>query len=308
MKISRRIKPSHLRLVVGIADHEQLGLAADYLAISQPSASRSLAELESLLETELFIRRPKWMEPTEAGKVLIRHGRNVLAELEGLEHAFDTAVHGYSGQVRVGTVTGPAAGTVIPQLAKIHAQYPSIELSVEVAPSVSLIRGLKEGSLDFVVGRLGGEDDPRNYQMIPVTPESVSFCVGEHSPLYNAKRVELRELTSYHWILQERGSPIRIALESAFLNRGIKPPSNVTNASALLAMLSYLANSSAIIPLSDEVYEMLGPNGLGAKIKALPMDEKVVISQAFLIRLSSIRLSRAAAHVFGEIRNACEVN
>lgn len=306
MKISRRIKPSHLRLVVAIADYEQLGLAADYLAISQPSASRSLAELESLLEAELFSRRPKWMEPTEAGKALIRHGRNVLAELESLETAFDTAVHGYSGQVRVGTVTGPAAGFVIPALSRVHENYPNIELSVEIAPSITLMRALKEGNLDFIVGRLGADDDPRDFHLLPVHPELVSLCVGQHNPLYNVEKVELRELTNYQWILQERGSPIRRAVESAFLDRGIKPPSNVTNASALLAMLAFLANSNAIVPLSVEVVEMLTSDSLKAQIHALPLKEQIVISQAHLIRPTASRLSRAAERVFSEIKNGIE--
>jgi len=301
MRISRRIKPAHLRLVVAIADYEQLSLAADHLSISQPSASRSLSELESIVDAPLFIRRTKWMEPTEAGRALIRHGRTILAELEALELDFDNAVHGYTGNVRIGTVTGPAAGFVVPALTRIQQRYPNIELSVEVLPSAALIRGLREGTLDFVVGRLGAEDNLKEFHLTPVAGEQVSLCVGVQHPLYNAGEVELVQLLSYPWVMQERGSPLRQAVESGYLKKGIKPPENVANASALLATLSFLANSDAVAPLSLEVYEMLTENGLGAKIKALRVDEKIEVPPAYMIRPAGTRLSRAAAQVFLQI-------
>lgn len=304
MKISRRIKPSHLRLVVAIADHEQLGLAADHLAISQPSASRSLAELESLLDAELFIRRTKWMEPTEAGKALIRHGRNVLAELESLELAFDNAVLGYTGHVRVGTVTGPAAGFVIPGLSKVQERYPNIELSVEVSPSTALIRGLKEGTLDFIVGRLSPSDDVRDFDLAPVSSEVATLCVGQGHPLFNATEVNFRELSVYQWVMQERGSPIRQAVESAFLQKNLKPPQNVTNASALLVMLSFLSQSNAIVPLSQEVFDMLSSGSIGANIKELPIKEKIIVPPSSLIRMNNAHLSKAAQQVYRIVKES----
>lgn len=301
MRLSRRIKPNHLRLVVAIAEHEQLGLAAEQLAISQPSASRSLSELESRLNAVLFIRRTKWMEPTEAGQALIRHGRTILAELEALELDLDNAVHGYSGQVRVGTVTGPAAGFVVPGLAQVQQRFPNIELSVEVAPSTALLRGLREGSLDFVVGRLGVEDRVKDFHLTPISSEEVSLCVGEQHPLYTCEKVKLSELRVFPWVMQERGSPLRMAVESVFLQRGLRPPEQVINASALLAMLSFLANSDAIVPLSREVYEMLCTKGLGAKIQALCVDEKIEVLPAYIIRPAGAPLSPVAAQVFAHL-------
>lgn len=301
MRLSRRLKPNHFRLVVAIADHEQLSLAADYLSISQPSASRTLSELESILGAPLFIRRTKWMEPTEAGRALIRRGRTVLAELEALEQDFDNAVHGYTGQVRVGTVTGPAAGFVVPGLAQIQQRFPKIELSIDVAPSTALLRGLREGVLDFVVGRLGPEDQVEEFHLTPVANEEVSLCIGERHPLYSSNRVELMALLAYPWVMQERGSPLRMAVESAFLRRDLQPPEQVANSSSLLAMLSFLVSSDSIVPLSREVFDMLGESGIGAKVRALQIADPIVVPPAYIIRRSGTRLSRAAVQVFKQI-------
>lgn len=306
MNITRRIKPAHLRLIVAIADNEQLGRAADSLAISQPSASRALAELESLLDSQLFIRHPKYMEPTEAGKAIIHHGRKVVAELEGLEQAFKNAVEGYSGQVRVGTVTGPGAKFVIPGLSQAQEQFPEIELTVEVAPSTALVRGLKEGVFDFIVGRLGSDDNPQEFLLEPVAPEVVKLCVGPNHPLYNSQTVSLSQLTVYRWILQERGSPIRKAIETSFLNNGLQPPRKVTNSSALLANLAFLLNSNAIVPLSAEVLDLLTNNTLNLNVRALPIDENILVPQAYLVRNAQTTLSRAALQVLRLVKESMD--
>lgn len=298
MSKTRRIKPAHLRLVVAIADHQQLGRAADALALSQPSASRTLAELESLLGNPLFVRHPKHMQATEAGKAIIHHGRKVLAELESLEYAFYNAVQGYSGQVRVGTVTGPGAKFVIPGLSHAQQEFPDIELSVEVSPSTQLVKGLKEGFFDFIVGRLGSEDDAHDFLLEPVSPELLKLCVGPQHPLHGASEVKLAHLTVYQWILQERGSPIRSAIESAFFNAGLQPPAKVTNSSALLASLAFLINSNAIVPMSAEVLELLSADALNMQIKALAIEEKILVPQTFLIRNAHTTLSRAAQQVY----------
>ncbi len=52
------------------------------MAISQPAASRMLAELERQVGDALFVRHPTGMEPTPAGEAFARHGRVVLSQLE----------------------------------------------------------------------------------------------------------------------------------------------------------------------------------------------------------------------------------
>lgn len=61
------LKPAQLRLIHQIAIHRQLQLAAEALAMTQPAASRMLAEVERQVGAPLFLRLPKGMEPTEIG-------------------------------------------------------------------------------------------------------------------------------------------------------------------------------------------------------------------------------------------------
>jgi hypothetical protein len=50
------LKLNHLRMIVAIEDSGQISAAAETLNISQPAASRMLAEMESILKTPLYER------------------------------------------------------------------------------------------------------------------------------------------------------------------------------------------------------------------------------------------------------------
>jgi DNA-binding transcriptional LysR family regulator len=67
MDLIRRLKPTHLRLISEIARHQKLQLAAESMGVSQPAASRMLADIEAEAGAPLFVRHPRWMEPPYPG-------------------------------------------------------------------------------------------------------------------------------------------------------------------------------------------------------------------------------------------------
>ena len=64
------LKPAQLRLIVEVAESGQLQIAAAATSMTQPAASRMLAEIERAVGAPLFLRQPKGMELTEIGAVI----------------------------------------------------------------------------------------------------------------------------------------------------------------------------------------------------------------------------------------------
>ena len=112
--LTRRLKPTHLRLILEIARLRKLQLAAQHVGMTQPAASRILSEIEAQVGAALFIRHRRWMEPTAIGAAFLRHARVVLNELASLETEVRNLNAGLAGSVRVGSVTGPAVGVLVP--------------------------------------------------------------------------------------------------------------------------------------------------------------------------------------------------
>src|SRR6266702_1417928 len=76
-----RLKARQLALLVAIADHRSLRRAAQVIAVTQPAATRMLADLEDALGVPLFDRVAWGMQSTPYGDTLIRYARGVLTDL-----------------------------------------------------------------------------------------------------------------------------------------------------------------------------------------------------------------------------------
>lgn len=297
----RRLKPPYLHLILKIAETGQLQIAASMLAMSQPAASRILADIEAEIGSPLFVRQPKGMEPTATGEAFVRYARVILAEFANLEADINSINTGYEGDVRIGSVTGPAVGCLVPAILATRKTSPKIELTVEVGPSAALVRGLEEGRFDFVIARVPPDQDSRAYKVLPARQENVSLVVRKGHHLAGRSRVPLTDLAECEWIIQERGSPIRQAVENAFHAAAVPVPQSITNSSSLLIMLALLEKSDVIATLSEEVAALLTRQAIGARLSILSLDQTISVSPYFIIQNRTQHLSRAAKRVLAEV-------
>ncbi len=298
MDFIRRIKPTHLRLLSKIAEVGQLQIAAHALAMSQPAASRILADIERQTNAPLFFRTPKGMEVSPIGSAFIRHARVVLAELESLEKEVRDLSDGLAGEVRIGTVTGAAVGLVLPVLTELRETAPDVMVTIEVGPSTELVRGLEEGRFDFIAARIPTEYDSREFMVHPARTEIVKLIVRDSHPLAGKIGVTLDELVDFDWVIQERGSPIRQVVEAAYHSASCPIPSRIINSSSLLVVEALLASSDAIAPQSSEVAELLTGDAIGARLTTINLREPITVSPYFVVRQKARQLPRAATLFF----------
>ena len=171
-----------------IAETGQLQHAANMTAMSQPAASRMLSEIETLVGGPVFTRHAKGMEATQLGALCLRHAKIILEQMDELEAEATRFSEGSIGSVKVGAVTGPAVGILMPAIKRMKQKIPDLDMTIEVAPSIELVRGLVEGRFDFVISRLPPTYDSRDFLLQPVGSEMVSLLVGPDHPLANQKK------------------------------------------------------------------------------------------------------------------------
>ncbi|MFP8968484.1 LysR family transcriptional regulator [Pokkaliibacter sp. CJK22405] len=292
--LSRHLKISQLRLIAAIAEHGQLGLAAEALAMTQPAASRMLNEIEKNLSAKLFERTARGMEATLIGRAISQRAHNLLVELRDLSQDVEELKQGNGGYTTVGAVTGAAVGFVIPAIRVLKAMSPKAEVHVNVEASDVLVHDLAAGKNDFVLARLPRSVDPRDFEITPARTEQVRLVVRADHPLAGAEKVSVHDLSRYEWVMQSHRAPIREAVESVFLKQAAPLPTNITNTTSLLAMIAILVHSNAIAALASEVPELLMSDKVGARLAVLPLEESIVMSPYNLIMVKGRQLSPIA--------------
>lgn len=295
------LKLSQLRLIAALDRHRQIVHAAEALGISQPAASRSLAEIERLVGAPLFDRHPRGMTPTAAGEIVARRAQAMLTGLSDLARELEEIQGGLSGTVRVGAVTGPALGCVVPALRRLKAVAPGLEIAVEVAPSAALLAMLDQGALDFLLARVPSGNPTDGLRIEPGVRETVRCLVRGGHPLAGREGVPIAEAATYPWVLQDRGAPIRVAVEQALWAEGLDPPADVTAASSPLVALALAADTDCVCPVSQEVARLARVGG-GTAFTTLDLARPIELAPCQLISLAGRSLSPGAERMLALVR------
>ncbi|MER5171111.1 LysR family transcriptional regulator [Thioclava sp. GXIMD2076] len=296
------LRPMQAQLVAAISRYGQLGLAAEICGLAQPAASRMLRELETHYEAALFVRTPKGMEPTAEGALLAAYAAELVSAQTRLSQALGTFKAGQSGRVRIGAVTGPAIGIVVPAITQMKRTSPEVDLTLEVAPSTQLVEALQRNELDFVLARLPESVDDRGFAIWPGREEAVDLLVRHDHPLLAEKPLNLAALHDRLWVMQQHGTPIRRAVENAFHENGLTSPANVVSASSILVIIALLRDSDAIAALSREVAEMMIDHPVSAAFRRLPLDTPIHVAPYQILRWRDQHLGPAAEALFTAIR------
>lgn len=251
--MERRIKLQHLRLLSALARFPTLHRAAEEIAVSQPAASKLLADLEHAVRHTLFERKGRALIPNTLGLVLIRRAQTMLQELEHASDELSALIDGRRGRVAIGAIDGPTINYLADALATMRAQFPLIEVEVETASSVRLFEMLSQGEVEVMFGRITPTLHPDEFSYHEVGVERFAI-VGRHGhPLAEASPLDISVLQKQDWVVQRRGSTLRNWFDAIFSAMDLPLPAHVVNTSSLLMTLAYLHRTDALSVLSEPV-------------------------------------------------------
>ncbi|GAB3115414.1 LysR family transcriptional regulator [Aestuariicella hydrocarbonica] len=291
---ARKLKLNQLCLIEAISEYRQIGLAADAVGVTQPAASRMLAEIEALFEAKLFVRHAKGVEPTVAGKALASRAKVILLNIRDLFSEINELSAGRGGAVSIGAVTGAALGIVMPAIEMLKTSTPNVNVQIHVENSPILLKYLQEGVCDLILARLSSDIDINELEVMQAKSESVDLLVREGHPLATESNIALADLTAYEWVSQTLPVPIRKAVDMVFIEAGLAPPDKTMTTTSLLLMIARLSASDAIAPVASEVADLLLSEQVGARFKSLALLVPIQVSPYFLISLKDRVLSPAA--------------
>jgi DNA-binding transcriptional LysR family regulator len=149
----------HLRYFIAVAEEGHITRAAERLGMQQPPLSRQINAMERELDVQLFRRKARGVELTDAGRTLLEDARATLASLDrSLERARRTA-RGEQGQVRLGIPpTAPFHPFVPRSIRSFRNAFPLVSLTTEEFLSNELIERLRNEQVDVAFIRTSPVD------------------------------------------------------------------------------------------------------------------------------------------------------
>ena len=179
-----------LKLFIHAAESGSITAGAERSHLALASASARLRGMEDLLGLSLLRRNRHGVEPTEAGRALLRHARAVLHQVE-LMHA-DLAAYagGLKGQIRLLANTAARSEFLPPLLAGYLAEHPQVNIELEEKPSNDIVHAIAEGMADIgiVADTVAASLADQGVQSFPFRDDRlVVVCAANHALAKAAK-------------------------------------------------------------------------------------------------------------------------
>lgn len=217
--MDRRIKFRHLEAFVAIARAQRLKRAAEQLNLTQPAISKTLRDLETILDVTLMTRDRSGVRLTPEGHVFLQYAEQSTAALsQGLNSIASLSEAG--GHVLNIGVLPSVAAQVLPQAIEAFRETsPKTILHIAEGAHGFLTDRLRGGDLDLVVGRLGNADTMRGLSFTALYAERVVGVVAPDHPRRDA--TGLNQIEDDVIIYPPDAAAIRPLMARLMLTRGL---------------------------------------------------------------------------------------
>lgn len=213
-----------LEYFVRVAELGSFTKASLALDVAQPALSRQVRLLEVELRQNLLIRNGRGATPTEAGRLLLEHGRGILHQVARAREELGRVRGALAGRVAIGLPPSLARVLAVPLTRAFREQLPQASLSISEGLSTTMQEWLVTGRLDIAL--LYNAQPAPEIEITPLQDEELLLVerrppgLPEEPP---PEAVSLAEVAHQPLVIPSRPNAIRMQVESAMAAVGLRP-------------------------------------------------------------------------------------
>jgi LysR family hydrogen peroxide-inducible transcriptional activator len=238
-----------LHYLVAVAELRHFGKAADACFISQPTLSAQIKKLENYLNVQLIERTPKKIIMTPAGKAIVEKAKMILQNVNDIKDIAHYASDPEAGTLRIGLIPTLAPYLLPHIIPLLKLRFPKLELFLYEEKTKSILKKLKEGSLDAVILALPVENE--GLTETALFNEKFFVALPKNHRFSNKKSLKIADLNDEKVLLLEEGHCLRQQALEICSNMNMQKNSDFSATS--LETLRQMVASGAGITLLPEL-------------------------------------------------------
>ncbi len=211
-----------LKYFIKVAELEHVSEAAASLHVAQSAVSRQIANLESELGVDLFIRGGRNIRLTPVGEIFLKRVRNALTELNKAEHDIVEFLNPESGTIRLGFPTSLAAKKLPNVITEFRKEHPQIGFQLHQGSIQEIKDAVKIGQIDvaFVSPVPLNDEDLRGEILFT---ETIAAVLPATHSLASEKHLRLDQLRHDPFVMYRQGDIMYDLIMSACKQSGFQP-------------------------------------------------------------------------------------
>jgi DNA-binding transcriptional LysR family regulator len=248
-----RISLKHCRSFIALFEERNARRAAQRLCIVQPALTVQLHSLEEFLETPLFVRSHRGLQPNTRAETLYSGLAPLVAQLSSAVRSLREPHGGRSRCLRLGLIPALDAESETAEyfadaLDRWSGKHPEIIVQVLEAYSGKLLQWLSSGRIDFaLIDRI--VDDPEiAFEMI--AEDLMAVVVDSSAELLEPGPVKLEDVAKLPLVLPSSRHGLRSILSPELRKSGLdlKPRIEVDSMAAAISLVK-MGRYATILPV-----------------------------------------------------------
>ena len=212
---------NQLRIFYYTARYQNCTIAAEKLSITQPAVTSQIKAFEESCNLTLFKKKGRKIYLADEGKSLYEYARKVFEYEKEIEDAIEDMRVLKKGVLRLGTTKTYARSYMPLLISKFWESYPNIKIHLNEGSSLEIAKSLLDFQSEIaIVAKI--EEDPQ-ICFIPFCQEDIVVLVSPDHHLAKRNSITMAELVKEPFIMKERGSGTRKAVDEAFASKGLAP-------------------------------------------------------------------------------------
>jgi LysR family transcriptional regulator, nitrogen assimilation regulatory protein len=247
-----------IRYFIAVAEKGSISAAAASLRIAQPALSSQIANLETDLRVQLFLRHGRGVTLTSSGQMFLEHAYRILEDVTRARDAVTAAAGSPSGEVTIGIPMTTANILAVPIVELMRDRFPAIDLHFVDGMSGDILAWLLEGRLDLAV--LYESDRPPPVPATPLVEDDLYLIGDTNEQMKGRTEIDFEELRQFSLFHTSRAHALRPLLDhiASRFNFALKYDAEIDSIPQIKALVFSGAGYS-ILPKIALGNDVLGP-------------------------------------------------
>ncbi|MEX3638176.1 LysR substrate-binding domain-containing protein [Paraburkholderia sp. BR14320] len=238
------MKLHQLNTLAAIADTGSIRAAARSLGLSPAAVTKAMRELEGDLHAPLIVRSASGVAFTEFGRALVVHARLVLGQLQRAQAEIEALRGAAAGKLSIGVTPWVALTFLPPAVRRFRERMPDVQLEFFEGLLAVVQPRLRDGSLDFSIGRPPPASPQSEFQNAPLFSTHAAVVARRDHPKAGCRT--LLDLQNEEWILNWDPASRESMSNNLFVKRGMRVPQTIVLAHSLAIVLGLLAHTDMV--------------------------------------------------------------
>ena len=256
-----------LEFVIALDREKHFGRAAEACAVSQPTLSAGIRQLEEMFGLLLVQRGSRFRGFTPEGERVLEWARRIVSDTRAMHQDMDALKRGLAGHIKIAAIPTALAMTAM-LTTPYRAKHPEVRFSIVSKTSIEVLRLLENLEVDAGLTYLDNEPVGR-VNTVPLYLEEYRLLTSRSGALGDRERVTWAEVGQVPLCLLTPDMQNRRIIDGLLRSAG-REPSPTLESNSMIVLFAHVRTGKWASIMPAKLAETLG---LTDNVRSIPIEE-----------------------------------